>query len=535
MTLSDENKLIVYIVILSVSCFTDAIVLFTAFQRTYLRNSAVQFVTYSIFLSDCVWSLFRVVLYSIGMYNGHIPSTNQDSRSYSDDHPLFEGLITVIGDRFILLSSIWIMFSVYEMRRLVTKSISRSEERERTLVFYYQLAALGPNILFVVAFCFCVGFGSIQTVNIALRISLYTFVAASVISFVYVVYTMIQMHRLKEKRKGFIDPSAKSVAYRVKVLAFVYLASVMPTMLVTLALDVAVHVFGVADPFGRASIELFFVTNCIFYSNGIFNAFSIGGSVSCCLRCLRPVLPRDVFDQLLESEHQSLDNSSDANVPPLFKPVFVNTDIENSTFLWSNLPNEMTKALSLHDDCIREQLAKYRGYEITTAGDAFELAFHSTIDAISWCIRVQKELLILAWPKELEQFACSKTVRDNFRRVLFRGLRVRMAIHVGDDQIICSVHPTTGKTVYSGLHEMIARDIVNASLGGQILMSQATRAEYMEEIEFTQLPPETRPGEMVLDKDFSINDTSQCHIADLDLNVPMCEIVPNALKHRFVS
>ena len=70
--------------------------------------------------------------------------------------------------------------------------------------------------------------------------------------------------------------------------------------------------------------------------------------------------------------------------------------------------------------------------QVSTEGDAFTMAFHDPIDAISWALEVQHKLLLLAWPKQLlshddakEELCPAGTIP------MFRGLRVRMAIHTG--------------------------------------------------------------------------------------------------------
>lgn len=50
----------------------------------------------------------------------------------------------------------------------------------------------------------------------------------------------------------------------------------------------------------------------------------------------------------------------------------------------------MDKAIDVHDHVIRTQLGKYNGYEVTTEGDAFLLAFHEASDAIAWSLATQQ-------------------------------------------------------------------------------------------------------------------------------------------------
>ena len=50
----------------------------------------------------------------------------------------------------------------------------------------------------------------------------------------------------------------------------------------------------------------------------------------------------------------------------------------------------MDKAIDVHAHVIRTQLGRFNGYEVTTEGDAFLMAFHDASDAIAWSIATQQ-------------------------------------------------------------------------------------------------------------------------------------------------
>ncbi|KAG2495779.1 hypothetical protein HYH03_006024 [Edaphochlamys debaryana] len=80
------------------------------------------------------------------------------------------------------------------------------------------------------------------------------------------------------------------------------------------------------------------------------------------------------------------------------------TDIEGSTTLWEALPEEvMARALSLHHRTVRRLLVKHAGYESSTEGDSFILAFAAAHKAVAFGTELQGELLAQAWPQELLQ------------------------------------------------------------------------------------------------------------------------------------
>lgn len=78
--------------------------------------------------------------------------------------------------------------------------------------------------------------------------------------------------------------------------------------------------------------------------------------------------------------------------------------------------------------------------QVTTEGDAFIVAFHDPIDAVGWALHLQLALLEAPWPPELLQHEKARVETCPEGKLLFRGLRVRVAINTGTpSEIIVSV------------------------------------------------------------------------------------------------
>lgn len=77
---------------------------------------------------------------------------------------------------------------------------------------------------------------------------------------------------------------------------------------------------------------------------------------------------------------------------------FVFTDVQNSTKLWEHAQSGMNKGLEKHDALMRMLLKQFNGYEVKTEGDAFMVTFFSVLDAVRWCLAVQRGLLDIVWP-----------------------------------------------------------------------------------------------------------------------------------------
>ncbi|HVO29880.1 MAG TPA: CHASE2 domain-containing protein [bacterium] len=176
---------------------------------------------------------------------------------------------------------------------------------------------------------------------------------------------------------------------------------------------------------------------------------------------------------------------ADAANAPRGKVAIVFTDVQSSTRLWEASPAAMRQALTMHHAEIRRALRAAGGYEVKTEGDAFMLAFPTVVAAAAWCVSTQTRLLDLPWPEPLLMRPEAAEVRDARGRRIFRGLRVRMGMHVGEPE--AHVDPLTGRMDYLGSAVNLASRVANAARGGQILLSAAAWAELRDHM--AELPP----------------------------------------------
>lgn len=166
---------------------------------------------------------------------------------------------------------------------------------------------------------------------------------------------------------------------------------------------------------------------------------------------------------------QRAEARADAAVAPKGRIALVFTDVQGSTRLWEKAPTVMRSALQLHNDLFRRFLEELGGYEVKTEGDAFMVAFQDPVAAVRWCLDVQRSLVSLSWPPELTEHDDAREVRDEHGGVAFRGLRVRMGVHVGEPQEVPD--PKSGRMDYFGPVVNRAARVSGAAHGGQILLS----------------------------------------------------------------
>jgi len=160
---------------------------------------------------------------------------------------------------------------------------------------------------------------------------------------------------------------------------------------------------------------------------------------------------------------------------PEGRVAIVVTDVQGSTSLWAFDQRAMAQAIAIHDDIMRLEMANYSGYEIGTEGDAFQIAFSATIDALGFCISVQKRLIEARWPAQILEHEDAQPLSVGDQEV-FNGLRVRMGVDVG----ICKrvVHQTSRTFRYVGVAMDTAKLLVDClPSGGVVAVTHRTLEE----------------------------------------------------------
>jgi class 3 adenylate cyclase len=129
---------------------------------------------------------------------------------------------------------------------------------------------------------------------------------------------------------------------------------------------------------------------------------------------------------------------------------FVFSDIEGSTGLLKQLGDRpYADLLALHRRLVREIFAAHNGQEIDTQGDAFFYSFTRAREAVAAAVEVQRAHADAKWPEEVE-------------------VHLRLGLHTGE--------PAVGDEGYTGLDVVLASRIAAVGRGGQVLLSDATRA-----------------------------------------------------------
>jgi class 3 adenylate cyclase len=128
---------------------------------------------------------------------------------------------------------------------------------------------------------------------------------------------------------------------------------------------------------------------------------------------------------------------------------FLFTDIEGSTRLLEELGPRYRAIQEDHFRLMRLAIGEAGGFEIRTEGDAFFVVFQTAPQAVQAATAAQRSLASHPWPHG-------------------QPLRVRMGIHTGEGIL--------GGDDYLGIDVNRAARIAAAGHGGQVLLSEATRA-----------------------------------------------------------
>jgi class 3 adenylate cyclase len=169
---------------------------------------------------------------------------------------------------------------------------------------------------------------------------------------------------------------------------------------------------------------------------------------------------------------------------------FLFSDIEGSTRLVRELGDTYGEVLSRQRRILRDTASAHDGTEIDTQGDAFFFSFGRARDAAAAAVAAQRALREERWPEGA-------------------GVRVRMGLHTGE--------PAVGEEGYVGLDVHRAARICSAAHGGQVLVSETTRALL---------------GAAQRDT-FSLRDLGEQHLKDLDEPEHLFQLVVAGADEEF--
>src|SRR5690349_15070097 len=133
---------------------------------------------------------------------------------------------------------------------------------------------------------------------------------------------------------------------------------------------------------------------------------------------------------------------------------FLFTDIEGSTKLAQEYPDEMPALLARHNEILNESIVAQHGFTVRIVGDSFSASFHTASDALNAALDAQRKLQNESWSPA--------------------AIKVRMGINTGAAQ--WKDDPQGQGAFYEGYATLaLTQRIMSVGHGGQILLSQTTQ------------------------------------------------------------
>jgi len=135
------------------------------------------------------------------------------------------------------------------------------------------------------------------------------------------------------------------------------------------------------------------------------------------------------------------------------------TDIEGSTRLWEQHPDEMAAALARHETLLRFAIESAGGYVFKTVGDAFCATFAAARDAVGAAGSAQRSLHVETWPEKaalkvrmaLHTGECEERDGDYFGPAVNRVARLEATAHGGQVVVSRSTAEVLGDRLPSGM------------------------------------------------------------------------------------
>uniref|UniRef100_K3X9B0 Guanylate cyclase domain-containing protein n=1 Tax=Globisporangium ultimum (strain ATCC 200006 / CBS 805.95 / DAOM BR144) TaxID=431595 RepID=K3X9B0_GLOUD len=396
-------------------------------------------------------------------------------------HNAYVTAVLVFGDAAHFGVAIWVLPLAYELSKIVRKSMDRGISGEQAHIRVYVAAGHAAIAVYVALnAAFAIAHDGYTDYNHKCLLFVY---CVQIVTLAYMIVLLVLLKVNGRKYETIQGQFVESPVYlRLQRIMVIYAVFALQFQVASLI------IYGSEEHDPRlltgigASLVLYNLT-------GLALSITTGCSQICVLRFCGCCIPDDIEAQLIHGGplalstpmetpmffDSNLGDSHDPN-PPQANPVFVFTDIESSSALWGMGDGSVMKQASeLHDSILRGLLSKYRGYEITTAGDAFQLAFHSIREAVSYCLDAQIQLVMAKWPKELHGMVPATEKKRSGYRLIFNGLRVRMGIHdasSSEGTLVMDLHAVTGKMTYTGASEVIANEVGDLGAGGQILVTR---------------------------------------------------------------
>ncbi|KAL0225035.1 hypothetical protein RCL1_002947 [Eukaryota sp. TZLM3-RCL] len=158
------------------------------------------------------------------------------------------------------------------------------------------------------------------------------------------------------------------------------------------------------------------------------------------------------------------------------------SDIEGSTRLWCDYPTEMERVSALHDQIWSRALTnpKFKTYPVKTEGDSIFCLAASVKSLMNLALYVVYQFLTADYPSTILQDRLLSPVYDDNGKLLFRGIRLKIGLHMATNFSIRKHTIDPSRLDFFGTCVNFTSRICSTAKGGQFLLSQSAVHELKE-------------------------------------------------------
>jgi len=202
--------------------------------------------------------------------------------------------------------------------------------------------------------------------------------------------------------------------------------------------------------------------------------------------------------------------------PPSGHMALVITDVHDSAALWEWNKDVMTEGAKVSDECLRDNMIRFHGYESAAEADSLAIVFQNALDAMQFCLSTQTDLLLQQWPEDLlEHPSAAKEGK------VYSGLRVKMAAHAANGVKI--MNQSTNRLTYTGpVAEECAAMLKAMDGGGVVVCSMAILGDLQGK--FSHKIAELGP--------FKIQDVGTYLLPQIEEPIGLIQMMPETLDAR---
>lgn len=161
------------------------------------------------------------------------------------------------------------------------------------------------------------------------------------------------------------------------------------------------------------------------------------------------------------------------------------------------------EAIKVYQDVVIDLLYRFNGKQVYFKKDQVELVFSKKMEALHFCLEIRAALLEADWPSSLLAHGSARIEYGKGGFLVFRGLRVRMAVHYGNPEL--DFDEATNQYALYGIDSRIAHHMIDYCESGEIVISQALRNTALENHASLDRPVLFHKGDIsVGDKDIAL-------------------------------